>query len=120
MVADYGQIELRVAAILSGDAAILAAYANGEDLHEKTAAAVAGVEPDDVSKAQRQEAKAINFGLLFGQGPLGLARYARASYGVEMGEQEAAEAHRAFFRTYPGLELWQRNTTGRAKRTRRG
>jgi DNA polymerase I-like protein with 3'-5' exonuclease and polymerase domains len=98
-VADYSQIELRVAALVSQDPVMLEAYEKGEDLHRKTAAAVAGVTLGQVTKEQRQAAKAINFGLLYGQGAEGLAQYAKQSYGVEMSIPEARRAKEAFFRT---------------------
>ena len=118
VVADYGQIELRVAALVSGDTAMRAAYEQGEDLHRKTAAAVLGIEPDAVTKGQRQMAKAVNFGLLFGQGAKGLQAYARASYGVEMTLAEADQAKSAFFAAYPGLSRWQTVTRKAAERAK--
>ena len=116
VVADYGQIELRVAALVSGDAAMLQAYADGEDLHRKTAAAVLKVAPEAVSGEQRRMAKAVNFGLLFGQGARGLQGYAKASYGVEMSEAEAKRARSAFFAAYPGLARWQKRQQEAAAR----
>lgn len=116
VVADYSQIELRVAALVSGDSAMLAAYEAGEDLHRKTAAAVLGIEPGAVSKAQRQMAKAVNFGLLFGQGAAGLQRYAKSSYGVDLTAAEAEKARTAFFKAYPGLSRWQTETRRGAER----
>ena len=116
VVADYSQIELRVAALVSGDTAMLAAYDAGEDLHRKTAAVVLGIEPGAVTKGQRQMAKAVNFGLLFGQGTNGLRRYAKSSYGVDMTEKEAKRARYAFFQAYPGLSLWQTRTRKAAER----
>lgn len=107
VVADYGQIELRVAALVSGDSAMLTAYEQGQDLHRKTAAAVLGIEPEAITKGQRQMAKAVNFGLLFGQGAKGLQAYAKASYGVELSLPEAEKARAAFFQAYPGLRRWQ-------------
>ena len=116
VVADYSQIELRVAALVSGDDAMLAAYADGLDLHRATAAAVLGIEPGAVTKAQRQMAKAVNFGLLFGQGAAGLQRYAKSSYGVELTAAEAEKARAAFFKAYPGLSRWQTETRRGAER----
>ena len=103
IVADYGQIELRVAAMLSGDKNMLKAYATGADFHRKTAAYMAGIAVADVTPAQRQAAKAVNFGLLYGQGAKGLASYARSAYGVSMSLAEAEKARNAFFQAYPGL-----------------
>ena len=116
VVADYSQIELRVAALVAGDTAMLAAYEAGEDLHRKTAAAVLGIEPGAVTKGQRQMAKALNFGLLFGSGAKGLQRYAQTAYGVEMSLPEAEKARTAFFKAYPGLSRWQAETRRGAER----
>ena len=116
VVADYSQIELRVAALVAGDTAMLAAYEAGEDLHRKTAAAVLGIEPGAVTKGQRQMAKALNFGLLFGSGAKGLQRYAQTAYGVEMSLPEAEKARTAFFKAYPGLSRWQAETRRNAER----
>ena len=66
------------------DPAKLAAYQDGEDLHTKTAAAVLGIPAEQITKAQRQMAKAFNFWLLVCQGAAGRAAYARSSYGVTM------------------------------------
>ena len=110
VVADYGQIELRVAALVSGDPAMLAVYEQGEDLHRKTAAAFLGKEPGAVSKAERQIAKGINFGMLFGSGAKGLQAFCKSSYGVELSLSQADKARAAFFQAYPGLSAWQGQT----------
>jgi DNA polymerase I len=104
--ADYSQIELRIAAKLTGDPGLLEAYKNGEDLHERTARMVLGVQ--EVTKEHRQLAKALNFGLLYGMGAKGFRAYARTSYGVELSEEEAIKYRRAFFEAYPGLARWHR------------
>lgn len=108
VAADFSQIELRVAALLSEDPRMLEAYANGEDLHRVTAAAIAGVNINEVTPQQRQAAKAVNFGNLYQQRPKGLAGYAKSSYGVDMNPTEAAHAQAKFFRAYPRLLDWQR------------
>jgi DNA polymerase-1 len=105
--ADYSQIELRIAAKVSGDQALLAAYQGGQDLHALTARNVLGIA--DVSKQHRQLAKAINFGLLYGMGAKAFRAYARTNYGVELTEEEAGQYREAFFRTYPGLRKWHRS-----------
>jgi DNA polymerase-1 len=110
VVADYGQIELRVAALVSGDPAMLAVYEAGEDLHRKTAAAFLGKEPSDVTKAERQIAKGINFGMLFGSGSKGLQAFCKSSYGVDLSLSQADKARAAFFTAYPGLSAWQGQT----------
>ena len=108
VIADYSQIELRVAAQISGDSRMIAAYKRGEDLHTLTAALVSDVPVDVVSKSQRQAAKAVNFGLIFGMGAAGLQQYAQQSYGVEMTLEEATRFRDSFFRAYPGIASWHR------------
>src|SRR3989338_8250291 len=70
---DYSQIELRLAAHLAGDKKMIKAFLNGEDIHTATAAEINQVVLPDVTPAMRREAKAVNFGILYGQGPHGLA-----------------------------------------------
>jgi DNA polymerase-1 len=104
VIADYSQIELRIAAKTSGDERMLRAFAEGLDIHEITARGLTGRE--EVSKEERRLAKAVNFGLLFGMSAGGLRAYARASYGVEMTLQEAERYWQDFFASYPGLKAW--------------
>ena len=103
---DYSQMELRVAAAVSGDAEMMAAYQRGEDLHRVTAGRMLGVAPAAVSDAQRQTAKAVNFGLIYGQGWRGLQAYAAGTYGVELSDTEAQAWRRTFFESYPALRRW--------------
>jgi DNA polymerase-1 len=72
--ADYSQIELRLVAVLSRDAAFINAFKDGSDIHTRTAAEVWGVTEKNVTKQQRAAAKAINFGIIYGMGPRSLAR----------------------------------------------
>jgi DNA polymerase-1 len=104
---DLSQIELRVAGLISGDPAINDAYANGRDLHREVAAERAGKKPVDVTKTERQAAKAINFGLIFGAGANTLRQQAVASYGVEMTMEEALQAKAFFHAKYQRLSEWQ-------------
>ena len=104
VVADYSQIELRIAAKISREERMLAAFANGEDIHTITARSLTGRE--EVTKQERKLAKAVNFGLLYGMSPGGLRNYAQASYGVEMTKEEAERYWQHFFETYPGLRAW--------------
>jgi len=120
VIADYSQIELRVAAQISGDSRMISAYKKGEDLHTLTAALVSDVPVDAVSKTQRQAAKAVNFGLIFGMGAAGLQQYAQQSYGVEMTLEEATRFRDSFFLAYPGIAGWHRrirNTKPTEERT---
>jgi DNA polymerase-1 len=115
--ADYSQIELRIAAKVSGDKALLEAYQQGEDLHTRTARTVLGIH--EVTKQHRQLAKALNFGLLYGMGARGFRQYAKSQYGVALSEEEAGRYRSAFFRSYPGLAAWHRRVlSNQAKETR--
>src|SRR5215216_33719 len=107
IIADYSQIELRIAAKISGDREMLSAYAEGCDLHMLTAQSLTGRE--DISTDDRKLAKAVNFGLLYGMGAKGFQAYALKSYGVHMSVEEAVLYRRRFFETYPGLKRWHDN-----------
>ena len=104
VIANYSQIELRIAARISGDSEMLSAYTEGLDLHALTAQAITGRK--DIGKDDRKLAKAVNFGLLFGMGAKGLRSYALKGYGVAMSPKEAALYRHKFFETYPGLKEW--------------
>jgi DNA polymerase-1 len=82
LIADYSQIELGIAAKISGDTEMLSAYAEGRDLHTLTARSLTG--NVEVSNDDRKLAKAVNFGLLYGMGAKGLQSYALKSYGIDM------------------------------------
>ena len=106
IIADYSQIELRVAAQITKDERMLAAYRNGEDLHLLTASLVLNKNMKDVNKEERQAAKAVNFGLIFGMGVAGLQQYAQLSYGVDMTTDQASQFYRRFFEAYTGIKHW--------------
>jgi DNA polymerase-1 len=105
---DYSQLQLRIACKVAKEKKMLEAYRSGADLHTLTAKSVTGKE--EVTKHDRQLAKAINFGLLFGLGAKGLQRYAAAEYGLTLTLTlpEAEQYRRAFFQTYPGLSRWHK------------
>jgi DNA polymerase-1 len=107
VMGDYSQIELRVMAELSGDPRMLAAYQAGEDLHTLTAALLLDKPMDQVSRTERQAAKAVNFGLLYAMGAEGLRTYAQHSYGVTLTADEARTFHQRFFAAYGGVAQWQ-------------
>src|SRR5690606_39209332 len=79
--ADYSQFELRLAAALSGDEGMIEAFNDDQDIHVLTAAAVMNVKPEEVTKEMRYRAKAVNFGIMYGQGPHGLAEGTGMSFG---------------------------------------
>ncbi|WP_440224570.1 DNA polymerase I [Dokdonella sp. MW10] len=97
VAADYSQIELRIMAHLSGDAGLLAAFQGNQDVHRATASEVFGVPLEDVDGNQRRAAKAINFGLMYGMGPFGLARQ------LGIGRGEAQDYIARYFQRYPGV-----------------
>jgi DNA polymerase-1 len=107
--ADYSQIELRIMAHLSGDAGLLTAFANNEDIHRATAAEIFMVAPADVSSEQRRYAKVINFGLIYGMSAFGLAK----QLGVE---RSAATAYiERYFARYPGVKSYMDSTREQAR-----
>lgn len=108
IVADYGQIELRVAAELSQDRQMVHAYREGIDLHQLTAANVSRKRIEDVTDEDRQKAKALNFGLLFGLGASKFKHYAKKQYKVELSTGEAFEAVNSWHKLYEGYSAWQK------------
>ncbi|MEB0140439.1 MULTISPECIES: DNA polymerase I [unclassified Undibacterium] len=107
--ADYSQIELRIMAHISGDASLLAAFANGEDIHRATAAEIFGVALAEVSSEQRRYAKVINFGLIYGMSAFGLA----GNLGIE---RAAAQSYiDKYFQRYPGVAQYMADTRVKAK-----
>jgi len=95
---DYSQVELRIAAAMAKDKNMLEAFEQGADIHTATAAKIWGLDFDKVTKDQRRVAKAINFGLIFGQGPQGLSRTADISVA------EAKEFITKYFEVFSGIK----------------
>ena len=107
--ADYSQIELRIMAHLSRDARLLQAFAEGQDIHAATAAEVFNLAPEAVDGAARRAAKAINFGLIYGQTPYGLSQ----QLGID---QAAARRYMdRYFERYPGVLAYMERTRALAK-----
>jgi len=100
LAADYSQIELRLLAHLSRDKVLVEAFRNGEDIHTRTAAEVMGVPPMMVTPDQRRGAKAVNFGIVYGQTAFGLA----AQLGISKGEAEKYIT--SYFERYSGVKRW--------------
>jgi len=98
--ADYSQIELRVLAHLSGDAALVKVFAERRDIHTSTAAEVFGIAPDAVTPDMRRQAKAVNFGILYGMGAFGLAR----ELGVPL--KEAKAFIERYFARFPAVRAY--------------
>jgi DNA polymerase-1 len=109
LACDYSQIELRIMAHLSEDAALLRAFESGADIHRATAAEVFGKALDEVSANERRAAKAINFGLMYGMGAFGLAR----QLGIPRGEAQDYIA--LYFSRYPGVRDFMERTRQQAR-----
>jgi DNA polymerase-1 len=106
VVADYSQIELRIGAWYAADQVMLEAFRAKKDLHRSSAARVLSKSIDQVTREDRQLAKAVNFGFLYGQGADGFRTYARTGYGIELSLSEADSLRKNFFATYRGLKDW--------------
>jgi DNA polymerase I-like protein with 3'-5' exonuclease and polymerase domains len=106
VVADYNMMELRAAAEISNDDVLRRDLANQVDLHTRTVAQLYGIPESEVTKEQRQGAKAINFGLIYGAGGAGLAQSAWASYGIALTPQQAQTARDWFLSRYRTLARW--------------
>ncbi len=109
LAADYSQVELRIAAHLSADPGLKAAFAAGEDIHRATAARVLGVPLDQVTPDERAFAKRVNFGLLYGMGARSLAQQA----GIRMTDAQAFVD--AYFAAFPNIRRYLEETKRRAK-----
>lgn len=110
---DFSQIELRIAAIMAQDPTMLELYRQGADIHAATAAAVMGLTleqfnqlPKDTRDHKRFQAKAVNFGFLYGMGWRKFITYARTEYKITFSEEEAQQIRSTFFRLYRRLKPW--------------
>ncbi len=102
--ADYSQIELRVIAEMAQEKNMLEAFANGLDIHTATAAKVYGINLEEVTSTQRRNAKAVNFGIIYGQSAFGL------SQNLGIPRKEAAEIIDNYFLQYPGIKKYMNDT----------
>jgi DNA polymerase-1 len=108
---DYSQIELRILAHMSRDEALMEAFKQGKDIHLSTAAAVNGLDEDDVSDELRNTAKAVNFGIVYGLSAYGLARQLGTS------QVKAQEFIDAYFARYPGVQRFIQDEIASAEKT---
>ncbi len=100
LAVDYSQVELRIAAHMSDDAAMIAAFKDGQDIHAATAAAIYNLPLSEVDRSQRRHAKAINFGLIYGMSPFGLTRT------TDLTLAEAEDFVEAYFQRFPGVKRY--------------
>jgi DNA polymerase-1 len=101
--ADYSQIELRIIAALSGEENMIKAFRNNEDIHRSTAAKVFNVPLEEVTAAQRSNAKTVNFGIIYGVSAFGLSNQ------TSLSRKESAELIDAYYATYPKLKSYMSN-----------
>ncbi|MCY6413376.1 DNA polymerase I [Acinetobacter sp. VNH17] len=104
LAADYSQIELRLMAHFSQDDALVHAFQHGQDVHRRTAAEVLGIAIEDVTNDQRRQAKAVNFGLLYGMSEFGLIRQ------LGFTREESQNYIKQYFRRYPGIYEYMQRT----------
>jgi len=109
VAADYSQIELRVLAHLSKDAFLIQAFLDDKDIHSQTASAIYGVFPEMVSAEMRRSAKTINFGLMYGMGPINLSRQLNISF------REAQSFIDAYFKQFPSIEAFMKGCIDKAR-----
>ncbi|MDL2260414.1 DNA polymerase I [Deltaproteobacteria bacterium OttesenSCG-928-K17] len=109
MAADYSQIELRVLAHFSQDESLLKAFANDEDIHTQTAAEIFGVPPSEVTPTLRREAKTINFGVVYGQGPFALGKQ------LGIPQAQARDFIERYFARFPGVRRYMEETREQAR-----
>jgi len=110
LAADYSQIELRILAHYSEDASMCSAFERDEDIHSLVASQVFGVPLEEVTSAQRRSAKAVNFGVIYGQSPFGLAK------GLGISQEEAAQFIDGYFATYRGVARFMMDTLDECRR----
>lgn len=104
--ADYSQLELRVAAVMSGDETMLQLFDDGVDIHQYMAERL--VRGSEVTKEHRSLAKGVNFGFLYGMHPKHFANYLRETYGLKITQKEAEAFREEYFLNFRGLEPWYR------------
>lgn len=106
--ADYSGIEMRLCAEISGDKALTLVFVNGEDAHRATAAVIMDIDPSQVSKGDRQNAKPVNFGFIYGMMPDKLILYAMSNYGVTLTPHQAKTYRKRYFERYEGIGHWHK------------
>ena len=109
VAADYSQVELRIAAAMSNEKGLIEAFQQGKDIHAATAAKVFGVTLEEVTREQRSQAKAVNFGILYGQGAFGLAE----TLGIS--RKEAKSIIDAYHEQFAGLEAFTQDCIAQAR-----
>ncbi|TNF49504.1 MAG: hypothetical protein EP304_04270 [Deltaproteobacteria bacterium] len=109
LAADYSQVELRILAHMADEPALKEAFARGEDIHRRTASEVLGLFPEMVTDEQRRQAKAINFGVIYGMSAFGLAKQ------LGISRREAQTFIDTYFERYPGIRTFMDSCVAEAR-----
>ncbi len=112
LAADYSQIELRIIASLSHDQSMMDAFLNGQDIHSSTASKVFGIPIESITREQRSQAKAVNFGIIYGSSAQGLSRVTGIPFA------EAKNIIDSYFTSYPNLKGYMEKTVKEARENR--
>jgi DNA polymerase-1 len=110
--ADYSQVELRILAHMAQEEALISGFARGEDIHRRTAGEVLGIDPGAVTREQRRDAKAINFGIIYGMSAFGLARE------LNIGRKEAQDYINRYFARYPKVKAFMEARLNEARKNK--
>jgi DNA polymerase-1 len=117
-ICDWSNIEMRLVAEISKDPVLIKVFQDGRDAHYATASLVTGRPESAITKPERQQAKPVNFGFIYGMQAAKLVLYAKGSYGVTMTEQQARTFRRKFFEAYAGIAGWHSFALDSGKRRR--
>lgn len=116
IIADYSQIELRIAAEISNDETMIKAFQNKQDIHRITASSIIQKDFSDITDEERRAAKAVNFGLLYGMSSERLQRYAMEQYQISLTLEEAENFKQRFFENFKGIRAWQQQCSDKRYR----
>jgi DNA polymerase I len=118
VLSDYSNIEMRIAAEISRDPTLMRVFREGKDAHRFTASVLKSKSEQEVTKDERQQAKPVNFGFLYGMGAAKLVLYAQANYGVTLTLKQAEDFRGKFFERFDGLRRWHEKTLRDGERFR--
>jgi DNA polymerase-1 len=117
-ICDWSNIEMRIVAEISKDPVLIKVFRDDRDAHYATASLVTGKPESEIVKAERQQAKPVNFGFIYGMQAARLVMYAKQGYGVSFTENQARTFRRRFFEAYAGIDSWHRLAMDSGKRQR--
>lgn len=115
-ICDWSNIEMRLVAEISDDQTLIKVFRDDRDAHYATAALLSGKEEKDITKPERQQAKPVNFGFIYGMQAAKLVLYAKAGYGVSLSEGQARKFRKKFFEAYAGIASWHNTSLDSGKR----